>query len=302
MSVGQSKESVFKGCQKEEGEEEEMVSDTGEGKVCIQQILQEMTNEFNRGVNPFQHEKNDGLEKSNGEAMSQQEIFEVRVDESGKEEINSSVKDLIEKSVEEAQYHEHKETKEIMKNQSANEECHLKKDGVPRIVLTFRTIDEDTDYGKKTKISSLSSNLTLVPDELVNCNQIGGVSVKIETDENSDFVHKSYAEESKVDNDKKKEIRDVEKNEKEGTEKINDRVNLENLGSIEVSAIDKAEENRDEEVSVSESVTEEESVSNSSFIKKRRPRRLRVFRYVFAQFFHKDLFKLKIARIFKILI
>lgn len=91
----------------------------------------------------------------------------------------------------------------------------VKKDtNIPRIVLTFRTIDENTDHGKKTKISSCSSNLTLVPDELANCDQIGGVSVKIENpDESSDNVEKSDSEECKIGEGLTKDSREKDKEE-----------------------------------------------------------------------------------------
>lgn len=89
----------------------------------------------------------------------------------------------------------------------------IKKDNnIPRIVLTFRTIDENTDHGKKTKISSCSSNLNLVPDELANCDQIGGVSVKIENpDESSDIVEKSDSEECKIEEKPTEDTQDKDK-------------------------------------------------------------------------------------------
>jgi len=80
----------------------------------------------------------------------------------------------------------------------ADKQDTVKKDKA-RIVLTFRTIDLNTDHGKKTKISSCSSNLALVPDEFA-CNDIDGVLVKIEnSDENSDLVEEFQAEESQAE-------------------------------------------------------------------------------------------------------
>ncbi|XP_025161946.1 histone-lysine N-methyltransferase EHMT2 isoform X3 [Harpegnathos saltator] len=118
----------------------------------------------------------------------------------------------------------------------------LKKDnGIPRIVLTFRTIDENTDHGKKTKISSCSSNLTLVPDELVNCDQIGGVSVKIEnSDDNFDTVEEPSAEEGKVEEQRTKEAESKWVNE------------------------NKIEDTRKEELSNAQSFTEEKAETTKS--------------------------------------
>lgn len=123
----------------------------------------------------------------------------------------------------------------------------VKKDSnIPRIVLTFRTIDENTDHGKKTKISSCSSNLTLVPDELANCDQIGGVSVKIENpDESSDNVEKSDSEECKIeegltknnrekDKEEEKQVKEAEKS--KHVEPVADEKNNEEMSNIQETA------------------------------------------------------------------
>lgn len=257
-----------------EGEYEDMADGNGEDNVCIQQILQEMTNEFNKGVNPNKSLENERPQKPNSEEASNYDGFEVRVDNDEKTAancVNLTGKDLVEKSLEETK-DEIKETKEIKENQSVKDEIHKKDGNIPRIVLTFRTIDENTDSGKKTKISSCSSNLTLVPDELVNCNQIGGVSVKIETsDENSAIIDQSDTEEGKVVEEEGKHI-------EENDERINSKVlGLDDMSVVDI--VDKMEESKEEEIPVLEPFTEEDTTSNSPFIKKRR-RRLRIPRFV----------------------
>ncbi|XP_033228830.1 histone-lysine N-methyltransferase EHMT1 [Belonocnema kinseyi] len=252
-----------------EGEDGDMADRNGEDNVCIQQILQEMTNEFNKGVNPNKPVENERPQKPNGLEVPSKEVFEVRVENDWNTAancVNLTGKNLVEKSLEEAK-DEIKETKEIKDNQSAKDEIHKKDGNIPRIVLTFRTIDENTDSGKKTKISSCSSNLTLVPDELVNCNQIGGVSVKIETfDENSEIIDKSDTEEGKVVEEEGKHI---EKN----YERINSKVlSLDDMSVVDI--VDNTEESKDHEIPVLEPGIEE-NTQNLPFIKKKR-RRLRI--------------------------
>ena len=265
-----------------EGEDEDMADENGEDKDSIQQILQGMTNEFNKSVGSNKSVENDHSQRSNGEEVTNQDVFEVRVNVDGKSaanSVNSTGKDLVENPVEEAK-EEINETKEMKESQSTKDETSkkdeslkkdecLKKDGnIPRIVLTFRTIDENTDTGKKTKISSCSSNLTLVPDELVNCTQIGGVSVKIETsDENYET-----AEESKIEDEEEKE-KHVEENDQ--------RVNSGVLSLDDRSVVNKMEDRKNEETPVLEPAAEEDVTLNSQFIKKRRRRKLRVLRFVF---------------------
>lgn len=202
MSEIKSKEAAtMEGCHKEGEEEGMMVVERVEDKVSIQQILEGMTNEFNKSVSPVKNAEINRLEMSDHEEVekpvaSPDEIPAIEIEPVGdKDEEVVSVKQNITSSPTRIDEN-HKEDENIGKQEI------LKKDnnGIPRIVLTFRTIDENTDHGKKTKISSCSSNLTLVPDELVNCDQIGGVSVKIEnSDENSDTVEKSDSEECRVE-------------------------------------------------------------------------------------------------------
>ncbi|XP_051167228.1 histone-lysine N-methyltransferase EHMT2 [Leptopilina boulardi] len=287
-------DSVPEGCQDVESEVEDMLERTSEDNVSIQQILQEMTNEFNRGVSPKQSVERDC---SNKQELPSPENFDVilkddvKISKAAKNVklgkitnlVNSSgklTKDISEKSGQELKDNlKTNECNEIKENQDAKES--FKKDtNIPRIVLTFRTIDENTDSGKKTKISSCSSNLTLVPDELVNCNQIGGVSVKIETSEEySDCIDKSDNEEGKVEKTietiNKKNV-DNEKNE----EDINEGGQSEHLDSDQVPLVYKIDENRDADVSFSEPTADKEFENNSTFIKKQRKRRLRVASHV----------------------
>lgn len=169
-------------------------------KVSIHEILEGMTNEFNKGVSPTKSNDND---KTGVEEKVTSPLPSKIVDEASKEE--SEPDDVSEEAAENPEDVAASQTPE--ENHKGEEESSpgkqetVKKDNnIPRIVLTFRTIDENTDHGKKTKISSCSSNLNLVPDELANCDQIGGVSVKIETsDENSDVVEtESQTEESQA--------------------------------------------------------------------------------------------------------
>ncbi|XP_016911060.1 histone-lysine N-methyltransferase EHMT2 [Apis cerana] len=215
MSENKSKEdATMEGCQ-EGGEEEGMAAERVEDKVSIQQILEGMTNEFNKSVSPVKSTEINRSEKLDHEEI---EKSEINFDKSAIEKELAGDKDIEDISTKQ-------KTTESMSTDENHREDHkedtgkqeiLKKDnGIPRIVLTFRTIDENTDDGKKTKISSCSSNLTLVPDELVNCDQIGGVSVKIEnSDENSDNIEKSDSEEGRPE-----EIA-IESKNKESEEKI----------------------------------------------------------------------------------
>lgn len=199
MSENKSKEdATMEGCQ-EGGEEEDMAAERVEDKVSIQQILEGMTNEFNKSVSPVKSAEINRSKKSDHEeiekpAMAPNEMSAVDKESAGgKNEEAASTKQNTAETTSTGENHK--------EDESTGKPEVLKKDnGIPRIVLTFRTIDENTDHGKKTKISSCSSNLTLVPDELANCDQIGGVSVKIEnSDENSDNVEKSDSEEGKTE-------------------------------------------------------------------------------------------------------
>ncbi|KAL6260736.1 hypothetical protein P5V15_008259 [Pogonomyrmex californicus] len=168
-------------------------------KVSIHEILEGMTNEFNKGVSPTKHNDSDKVTTEEVTTLS----LPPKVDEVFKGERESDVasEEAVVNSVNVTQTPEENHKNEEENLMTAGKQEIVKKDNnIPRIVLTFRTIDENTDHGKKTKISSCSSNLTLVPDELANCDQIGGVSVKIEnSDENSDVVEESQAEESQAE-------------------------------------------------------------------------------------------------------
>ncbi|XP_076233464.1 histone-lysine N-methyltransferase G9a [Calliopsis andreniformis] len=214
MSEITSKEAAtMEGCQEGGDDEDMMAAERVEDKVSIQQILEGMTNEFNKSVSPVKNAEVNRSEKSDHE--------EIEKPVANLEEIPPIEKEPIEEKEDEVeQIKQNATVSPITTEENCKEEENngkqeiLKKDnGIPRIVLTFRTIDENTDHGKKTKISSCSSNLTLVPDELANCDQIGGVSVKIEnSDENSDTVEKSDTEEGKVEEAvEKPEIKEPEK-------------------------------------------------------------------------------------------
>lgn len=189
------------GCQ-EGGEEEGMMAvERVEDKVSIQKILEGMTNEFNKSVSPVKNTEINRSEKLDHEEIEKpvtkpDEILPIEKEPDADRDQEAATTKQNTTAGSTAIDENHKEDENTGKQEM------LKKDsnGIPRIVLTFRTIDENTDHGKKTKISSCSSNLTLVPDELVNCDQIGGVSVKIEnSDENSDTVEKSDSEECRIE-------------------------------------------------------------------------------------------------------
>lgn len=185
-------------------------------KVSIHEILEGMTNEFNKGVSPAKHNDNDktGTEEvvtpqspSPSKIIDEVSKGEKECDDTLDKEVVATPEDVAVSQVTPEENHRSEDESLTATNK---QETVKKDNGIPRIVLTFRTIDENTDHGKKTKISSCSSNLTLVPDELANCDQIGGVSVKIEnSDENSDVAEsqteESQAEESQTEETKKEE-------------------------------------------------------------------------------------------------
>ncbi|KAK2584128.1 hypothetical protein KPH14_006564 [Odynerus spinipes] len=272
--------STKEGCQ-EEGEDSDMTGDGVEDKVSIQQILEGMTNEFNKSVSPvksvdvnrpsdnLEHEESQRVpsvttttttaaadEVSNGvdgshdvekseDAPATMATMTTATTATATTTSNATTtqqEDNVESAVEE----NHRGEEEAAVKQEA-----VKKDSnIPRIVLTFRTIDENTDHGKKTKISSCSSNLTLVPDELANCDQIGGVSVKIENpDESSDIVEKSDSEEGKTEEpvedpkekDKEEQKQAEEEGKKESTELAVDEKNNEETANTDQATIPSAE-------------------------------------------------------------
>jgi len=187
-------------------------------KVSIHEILEGMTNEFNKGVSPTKINDNDKMETEETVTPLPSKV----VDEASKRE--RELDDVSEEAAEnpedivipQAPEENHNGEEESLVNK---QEAVKKDNNKARIILTFRTIDENTDHGKKTKISSCSSNLTLVPDELA-CNDIGGVLVKIEnSDENYDVVEESQAEDSRVEESQVKETQAEEsQSEKSQTE------------------------------------------------------------------------------------
>lgn len=298
-------DSALEGCQDDddgESEVEDTLERTSEDNVSIQQILQEMTNEFNRGSSPKQTFEKDCSNKE----PPNTEDFEVILKDDGKimgktaaaaatktAKLAKVPNTLLVGSAAAAAGKLPKESglespKDILLKTSGGgdgynevkENQDFKKDSnIPRIVLTFRTIDENTDSGKKTKISSCSSNLALVPDELANCTQIGGVSVKIETaEEYSDSVdNKSDSEEAKVEGEIKVVNKELHNNDKAQVEELDKgAAQSEHLDSDELQQqqpLDKTDESR--KVSLSESVVaEKELETKSTFVKKQRKRRL----------------------------
>jgi len=178
-------------------------------KVSIHEILEGMTNEFNKGVSPSKHNIDNERTVVVEETTTPLSPSKV-VDETSKgekecddviQEIVAISDDIMTSQSTSQENHKNEDDMSIVTTSVGKQQEIVKKDNnIPRIVLTFRTIDENTDHGKKTKISSCSSNLTLVPDELANCDQIGGVSVKIEnSDENFDMVEESPIEESRTE-------------------------------------------------------------------------------------------------------
>lgn len=185
----------------DDGEEDKTTTENS-----IYEILESMTNEFNKSVCSVNNEKVE-TEKAATPSLPLKVVYEKSKEEKKSDVINEETASTQEVSVLE-------ENHKSGEDSSTDKPEPVKKDGgLTRIVLTFRTIDENTDHGKKTKISSCS-NLTLVPDELVNCDQFGGVSVKIEnSDENledSNVRKESETEESQSDKTKEAESEEKE--------------------------------------------------------------------------------------------
>lgn len=207
-------------------------ADVVEDKVSIQQILEGMTNEFNRQLNTPKKIDSDKSPKNNIEqtdkitkhskVVTQVEKVERADIERQEPEVVKKASEILEKIEDtEQEMNENTPSKVTKKDISPN------KESIPRIVLTFRTIDENTDDGRKTKISSCSSNLKLVPDELTNCDQIGGVSVKIENSDDNSNENEDKSDDNEDKGDKDKKPNDVEENNSnspaaETAEKIND--------------------------------------------------------------------------------
>lgn len=213
----------------EAGDSEDIAADgSADDKVSIHEILEGMTNEFNKGVSPTKHVDNIDDTAVATEEVSQSTrllspskvVEEISKDEKKEQDDTGEVVTVNSEGTCEPVESMSEENHKGEDDGSTGKQETLKKDNsIPRIVLTFRTIDENTDHGKKTKISSCSSNLTLVPDELANCDQIGGVSVKIEnSDDNFDSVEESLAGEVKVEEPAKEaESKNVTENKVEDT-------------------------------------------------------------------------------------
>ncbi|XP_058802686.1 histone-lysine N-methyltransferase EHMT2 [Phymastichus coffea] len=161
--------------------------------ISIQQILDCMTNEFNKTGTK---KGTDSSRKVNRTEQAVRKVEKVQVREESpkakripkvtnqiiEEEIKIIKENIPEKKVEKAPSEE--ETVKV-------DDVTKKDEKQQRIVLTFRTIDENTDHGKKTKICTS----TLVPDELANCDTIRGVSVKVEGyDDARNDINKSDSE------------------------------------------------------------------------------------------------------------
>lgn len=172
-------------------------------KLSIQQILEGMTNEFNKtGTKPAKK-----LIRLETPAPYQEKVHaKVAEDNAKPAKAHKCMSQIVEEiNIIKENVPEKKSEKIVNKDETGakSEIVSIKKDGSipPRIILTFRTIDENTDNGKKTKISSCTSNLSLVPDELAYCDRISGVSVKIENfDEICDDTDKSDTEDSQRQN------------------------------------------------------------------------------------------------------
>lgn len=204
-------------------------------KVSIHEILEGMTNEFNKGVSPTKSSDNDkaGLEERVASPLPSKVVDEAS---KGERELDDVSEEAAENPEDVATSQPPEENHKGEEESSPGKQETVKKDNsIPRIVLTFRTIDENTDHGKKTKISSCSSNLNLVPDELANCDQIGGVSVKIETsDENSDVVEEPQAEECQA---KKSEVEESQANESQEEEPQSEKSQTEETNKKEPTKV-----------------------------------------------------------------
>lgn len=176
-------------------------------KNSIYEILESMTNEFNKSVCLTNNiEKVDTAEKT-ATFSSLSKVANEKSKEERKCDVEEAASTQEELCVPEEN---HKSETDSLTDKPEP----VKKDsGLTRIVLTFRAIDENTDHGKKTKISSCS-NLTLVPDELVNCDQFGGVSVKIEnSDENMEDTNAKGEETKEPQSDETKEAESAKEEE-----------------------------------------------------------------------------------------
>lgn len=173
---------------------------SGEENFEIQQILECMTNEFNKNDNEVESPTNSEEDEELEQTKMPRENLKVLQPVSC--EITNSNRDTI-TTLRELGILGSPQRSTISTSENGpvlrNINIQSPKKDAQRIVLTFRTVDEKTDQGSKTTMSSCTSNVDIVSDELSNCDSFEGVSVKIE---NSDDVG---------DNDSKSESEDCEK-------------------------------------------------------------------------------------------
>ncbi|XP_032672802.1 histone-lysine N-methyltransferase EHMT1 isoform X2 [Odontomachus brunneus] len=252
---------------------EDITANKGIEEVSIHKILQGMTSEFNKSVSSDESDDEIAVVTENTTMLPQSPsmLIEESVDDpTAVEKRDKKGEDTAESAentaVQAAPDENHKgeddastgqqETpkKEALKKEALKKEALKKENSIPRLILTFRTIDENTDHGKKTKISSCSSHLTMVPENLSNCDRISnsgmvGVSVKIEnSDDNSDNVEESSKKVKVGRSAKKLESKDVTKNVVEDTE--------EKLSNTQLSVEQKAETTKNNSESNPESNVE----------------------------------------------
>lgn len=185
--------------------------------VSIHEILESMTNEFNKGLNLGKYSDNDktGPEEATTTPPSPSRI----VDETskGEKECDGDDKEIAEIQEDAAaspSAPEQNHRDEVESSAVTDKQETIKKDnGINRIVLTFRTTDENTDHGKKTKISSCSNATLLTQELLTHYIQIDGVSVKLEdsTETESKAVDKDKTEDTEERHDDTQEPPSVQK-------------------------------------------------------------------------------------------
>lgn len=231
---------IVEGYQGEEDEDEDTADDERVGgKLSIQQVLEGMTLEFNKSMaaEPPTEKAPPVVADADADADAEAEV----ADDAGspqpvqRAEVEVRAEDAANSPEEDA-----REAEDALVD--GESEAPAKKEGnIPRIVLTFRAIDENTDHGKKTKISSCSSNLSLVPDELANCDQIGGVSVKIESsEENLENLDKEKRERVllEVEPEKAEEVEAPKKEEEVKKDEGNNGVGGDSSDSKDVKVVE----------------------------------------------------------------
>ncbi|XP_012253973.2 histone-lysine N-methyltransferase EHMT1 isoform X2 [Athalia rosae] len=265
-------------------EEEMAAKEVDQDKVSIQKILEGMTNEFNKSLSLHKAididkspQKNNKVELPPKEQEKVLKHSKVIEEDKKLDIISEECTPVIDAPISDTPLDIPVDIIADQENEAALKQIYQKKENpkesIPRIVLTFRTIDENTDNGRKTKISSCSSNLKLVPDELTNCDQIGGVSVKIEnSDENSNPDYKSDENEEKLDDSKVKNVV-----EEEDTKIMISKVENNESNHSEILEINIKKPSAPE---LNESIQDTVDV-NSGSLKRRvgRPRRLRTMSY-----------------------